>query len=266
MSMNRIIKIKLSKLIISLTILGSLIIIPFGTIAQFQIGHTSITFQDPSRGNRSIPTEIYYPSSISGDNVPVINGEHPVIVFGHGFVMAWDAYQNLWEEIVPKGYIMVFPKTEGSFVGTNHQAFGWDLQFLVTKMQMENQTNSSIFYLKVAKETALMGHSMGGGAAFLAADSLCRNNNPNLKGIIGLAPAESSTNGVSSIKSAKNINIPALVLSGSKDGVTPPNVHHIPMYDSLSSTCKTFISILGGAHCYFAKAILAKEPPPPEFQ
>ena len=98
-----------------------------------------------------------------------------------------------------------------------------------------------------------MGHSMGGGAAFLAADSLIQNQNIQLKTIIGLAPAESSSNGVSSISSAINVNTPALILSGSQDGVTLPEDHHLPMFNNLSSGYKTFISILGGAHCYFGE-------------
>ncbi|MDQ3190864.1 MAG: T9SS type A sorting domain-containing protein [Bacteroidota bacterium] len=230
-----------------------LIFISTNLFAQHQIGHTQITFQDPARGNRNIQTEIYYPAVAGGNNVVMAAGEYPVIVFGHGFVMSWDAYQNLWEEFVPRGYIMLFPRTEGNIFSTNHQAFGLDLQFLVTRIQNENSTPTSLFYNHVAPETALMGHSMGGGAAFLAADSLCSNGNINIKTLIGLAPAESTTNGVSSINSAKSITVPSIVLSGSQDGVTPPGDHHIPMYDSLSSACKTFINVLGGAHCYFAK-------------
>lgn len=223
-----------------------------GLFAQHQVGHTQITFTDPARSNRAIQTEIYYPASTTGDDVSMVAGQYPVVVFGHGFVMAWSAYQNLWDEFVPRGYIMVFPRTEGSITGTDHQKFGWDLQFLVGAMQAENTKPASIFNGHVAIETALMGHSMGGGAAFLAADSLCGNGNANLKTLIGLAPAEPSTNGVSSIRSAKDVTVPALILSGSNDGVTPPVDHHIPMYDSLASSCKTFINVLGGGHCYFA--------------
>src|SRR5690606_14145278 len=135
---------------------------------------------------------------------------------------------------------------------TDHQEFGWDLQFLVTELQNEGALVSSDIYDAVATETALMGHSMGGGAAFLAADSLCANGNLNLKTLVGLAPAESSTNGVSSIASAANVTVPSLILSGVQDGVTPPNDHHIPMYNALASTCKTILNVIGGAHCYFA--------------
>lgn len=220
--------------------------------AQHQIGHHNITFQDPDRNNRNIETEIYYPSTSTGNNTPVAAGQFPVIVFGHGFVMAWDAYQNLWEEFVPNGYIMVFPRTEGNIFSTDHQQFGWDLQFLVTKIQDEDNNSSSPIYNAVANNTALMGHSMGGGASFLAADSLCVNGNAQIKTIIGLAPAESTSNGVSSINSAINVTVPSLVFSGSQDGVTPPIDHHIPIYNSISANCKTYISIAGGGHCYFA--------------
>lgn len=222
--------------------------------SQHQVGHYTKTFQDPERGNRAIETEIYYPATVAGDNTPVAAGDYPVIVFGHGFVMAWSAYENLWEEFVPRGYIMVFPRTEGSIFGTDHQKFGWDLEYLVTQMQIEGQNSSSPIYNAVDANTALMGHSMGGGAAFLAADSLCVNGNSNLKTLIGLAPAESSSNGVSSINSALSITVPSVVLSGAQDGVTPAVDHHIPMYDNLASDCKTFINVLGGAHCYFANS------------
>ncbi len=251
--MERKITKNTQEILIALLLFG-LMFVASEMFAQHQIGHTQITFQDANRGNRDIQTEIYYPASAGGDDVAIENGSYPVVVFGHGFVMSWDAYENLWEEFVPRGYVMVFPRTEGSIIGTDHQKFGWDLQFLVTEMQNEGTDPNSLFYQSVAQETALMGHSMGGGAAFLAADSLVSNGNINLKTLIGLAPAESSSNGVSSINSSLSVTVPSLVLSGSQDGVTPPDEHHIPMFDSLASSCKTFVNVLGGAHCYFANS------------
>lgn len=58
--------------------------------AQYQIGHTTITYIDASRSNRSIATEIYYPALTAGNNTTAAAGQFPVIVFGHGFVMAWE--------------------------------------------------------------------------------------------------------------------------------------------------------------------------------
>jgi hypothetical protein len=51
----------------------------------FQIGHTTITYTDPSRSSRSIATEIYYPTVTTGTSVPVSAGTFPVIVFGFLF-------------------------------------------------------------------------------------------------------------------------------------------------------------------------------------
>ena len=218
--------------------------------AQYAVGNYSKTFQDSSRSNRDILTEIYYPIPLQDEDISSLNGSFPIILFGHGFLINWDTYQNLWDEFVPRGYIMVFPRTE-SGLNTDHQQFGWDLQFLVTKIQEEGNSDTSPIYNLVHNNTALMGHSMGGGSSFLAADSLCVNNNNQLKTIIGLAVAESSSNGVSSIASALNVTIPALIISGSQDGVTPPEVHQLPIYNNLNSNYKTSISILGGGHCYF---------------
>ncbi|MEO9533889.1 MAG: alpha/beta hydrolase [Crocinitomicaceae bacterium] len=239
-----------------ITLLTLLItVVQFSVISQApEIGHTTITFNDPSRtggfgsgggAGRQIQSEIYYPADLAGEDVPLSNGQFPVIVFGHGFVMAWDAYENLWEELIPQGYIMVFPRTEGGF-SPSHQEFALDLALLVDKMQTLNTTTSSLFENKVANKTAIMGHSMGGGASILAA-----SNNTTIETVIGLAPAETTP---SAISAATTISVPALIFSGSEDAVTPPADHHQPIYQDLGSSCKYFVSITGGAHCYFANS------------
>jgi len=232
-------------------ICGSLI-----SYSQFNIGHTTITFNDPSRtggygsgggAGRQIQTEIYYPAATTGDNTAISSGNFPIIVFGHGFAMAWDAYQNIWEHYVSLGYVMAFPRTEGSLIPSPvHADFGLDLKLVEQRMQAENSLSTSIFYQHLSANSAIMGHSMGGGATLLAAQ-----NNSSIKTIVGLAPAETDP---SAIAAAANVTVPAVIYSGSSDGVTPPADHHIPIYNGLSSDCKTFVSIIGGAHCYFANS------------
>src|SRR5688572_25298646 len=104
-------------------------------IAQpFQIGHTTITFTDPSRNNRAIPTEVYYPADVTGNNVPVTlanNSRFPLLGFGHGFVMTWDAYENIWDALDPNGYIIASPKTEGTLM-PSHLEFGKDIAFVIS--------------------------------------------------------------------------------------------------------------------------------------
>ncbi|NDC29182.1 MAG: hypothetical protein EBZ94_07600, partial [Crocinitomicaceae bacterium] len=86
-------------------------------------------------------------------------------------------------------------------------------------------------------------------AAFNSQITLAAANNSNIETVIGLAPAETNP---SAIAAAPNVSVPALIFSGSADGVTPPAEHHIPIYNGLTSSCKSFVSISGGAHCYYA--------------
>ena len=209
---------------------------------NFSVGNTSITFFDSLR-NRNINTEIYYPSDYTGQNEPVSNGAFPVIIFGHGYLIEWSAYENFWNALVPEGYILCFPTTEMGFT-PNHQFFADDFKFIASQMQIENQNNSSIFFNTISANTALMGHSMGGGAGFLAAE-----NNPYINTLINFAAAETNP---SAITATQNISIPTLIFSGDDDCVAPPVNHQDIMYNALNSNCKTQIKIINGGHCYFA--------------
>ena len=209
---------------------------------NFSVGNTSITFFDSLR-NRNINTEIYYPSDYTGQNEPISNGAFPVIIFGHGYLIEWSAYENFWNALVPEGYILCFPTTEMGFT-PNHQFFADDIKFIASQMQIENQNNSSIFFNTISAKTALMGHSMGGGASFLAAE-----NNPNINTLVNFAAAETNP---SAITATQNISIPTLIFSGDDDCVAPPVNHQDIMYNGLNSSCKTQIKIINGGHCYFA--------------
>lgn len=209
----------------------------------YAVGHKQITFIDSARSNRAIQTEIYYPATSAGDNTPFATGQFPLIVFGHGFVMAWSSYQWMWDSIVPHGYIMAFPRTEGN-ISPSHTAFGLDLAFLNDFIKNENLNASSFFYQHVNNYSAIMGHSMGGGASFLAAA-----NNANLTTLINFAAAVTNP---SSVDAAPNVSVPLLMFEGENDGVASPADHQIPMYDACGSQCKTKVTVLGGGHCFFA--------------
>lgn len=223
------------------------VIIVLSTISVFSqsyfVGHKQITFVDSSRSNRQIQTEVYYPATTAGDNTPFATGQFPLIVFGHGFVMTWDSYSWLWDSLVVKGYILAFPRTEGS-MSPSHSSFGLDLRFLNDYIKSQNTISSSFFFGKLNMKSSIMGHSMGGGSSFLAA-----SNNTNLTTLINFAAAETNP---SAIAAAANVSVPALVIYGVNDGVCPPAEDQIPMYNALSSSCKTLVGIIGGGHCYFA--------------
>jgi pimeloyl-ACP methyl ester carboxylesterase len=233
-----------------------LLMTTFLNAQNYSIGHRTITYNDPARtggygsgggAGRQIQCEIYYPSTTTGNDTPLATGSFPIIVFGHGFFMSWDAYTNIWEHYVADGYILAFPRTEGG-LSPNHLDFGKDLIIAANKLESNCNTSTDFFYNSWNGKIAVMGHSMGGGASFLSASDY----NSSFDVLVGLAPAETTP---SAISASKLIDIPTIILSGTEDAVTPPDQHHQLMYDSLStSICKQFVSIIGGGHCYFANS------------
>ncbi len=213
----------------------------------YQNGHITATFIDSARSNRAVEVEIYYPADVAGDNVgfAAALSNAPVIAFGHGFVMTYEAYFNVRDAVVSQGYIIAFPTTEGSF-SPSHEEFGKDLAFVRRQMAVLGNTTGSVLSGKVDTFNCVMGHSMGGGAAFLAAAG-----DNTIKSIAALASAETTP---SAINAAGSITAPALVFAGANDCVTLPADNQLPMYDGLASACKTYISIIGGSHCQMAES------------
>ncbi|MEO6759023.1 MAG: hypothetical protein ABIO24_06175 [Saprospiraceae bacterium] len=210
---------------------------------SFQVGHTQQTFVDAARANRNITAEIYYPAATVGNDVSIAAGKFPVLIFGHGFLMVWSAYAPEWNTLVPNGYILVFPTTETGF-SPSHINFGKDMAYLVGAMKAEGTNAASIFFDAVANTSAVMGHSMGGGSAFLAVQY-----DTSITVLATLAAANTNP---PSIAAATGISIPAIVIAGENDCVAPAGQHQLPMYTALASPCKTFVSITGGSHCQFA--------------
>lgn len=209
----------------------------------YEIGHITLQLTDTSRDNRLIPVEVYYPALQAGEEVPVAPGQFPVLSFGHGFVMTVDAYANFSDMLVPTGYILALSNTETSF-SPSHPDLALDLSFIIKAMKIESADPESVFFGAVGQTSAVMGHSMGGGASMLAAAQ-----DTAVTAVANFAAANTNP---SAVTASANITVPTLLFSGAADCVTPPSQHQEIMYDSLASSCKTLISISGGGHCYFA--------------
>jgi dienelactone hydrolase len=213
----------------------------------YSIGNVNMVLTDSTRGNRAVEVEIFYPADQSGYNVPValpLEKKFPVIVFGHGFLIPWNSYQYIWDYLVPRGFMVVLPKTEMTLV-PDHDAFAKDLSFVVNEFSRMRYQQGSMFYKKYNGKSCVMGHSMGGGAATLAA-----MYNPAITTLVTLAAAETSP---SAIAAATNIEMPALVISGGEDCITPAASNQVPMYDNLASLCKSYINLNDATHCHFAQ-------------
>ncbi|MFN8287025.1 MAG: T9SS type A sorting domain-containing protein [Chitinophagales bacterium] len=234
----------------------------FAAAAQYPIGHISVNFKDASRSGgytisggttfpsggtgRTIGTEIYYPATSAGESTPVANGQFPVIVFGHGFAMGWDSYTTFYDSMARNGYIIALARTEGSLIpAPSHLDFGKDLANVAAQMITMNTTSGNLFFGKLNGREAIGGHSMGGGATFLA-DAY---TNSNVKCYFTFAAAETNP---SAVTAAAAITKPHLILSGTYDCVAPPATNQTLMYNALASSCKTQLNITKAYHCAFA--------------
>lgn len=224
------------------SILLFVMVLSIRAVAQpFQIGSVTTSFFDAQR-SRNVDCEVHYPATSPGNNTPFETGSFPVLVVGHGFVMTVNAYDYLVQHFTPLGFIVVLPTTEGGFA-PDHADFGADLAFLSEALRAAGNDTQSAFFGHVQPLTALMGHSMGGGAAFLGA-----SGNTDVQALVTMAPAETNP---SAIAAAADVQVPTLVLAASEDCVTPIADHAQPIYDGLVVPCRAFINITGGGHCYF---------------
>lgn len=213
---------------------------------QYEIGCMEADFIDTSRKTSTIDALIFYPADSAGSGVPVARPCHdgfPVIVFGHGYLLTVAAYRNIWEYLVPEGYVVVLPQS-ASGMFPSHLEFGLDLAFILDEMIRKSGDSASVFSGKLLPYGCLMGHSMGGGAAILGAARSSR-----VRTLLVLAPLDTRP---SSVEAAKEISLPSLVFAGSNDYITPPKKHQLPIYESLQSTQKVYINIKGGTHCQMA--------------
>lgn len=222
----------------------------FNTLfAQYAIGTIDLTLTDASR-SRDVIVELYYPATSAGASTPVASGTFPLITFGHGFVMGVDAYYNLKDSLVPKGYIFALVDMETSF-SPNHGEFGADLLFVNNEIKARAiSDNTFILYQDLNGKSAIMGHSMGGGATMLAGGTATSSQ---VTCLVGMAAAETTP---SAISACGNITVPTMIFCASNDGVTPIADHQQPMYNAINA-CKFLINITGGAHCYYANTNLA---------
>lgn len=210
----------------------------------YPTGRRSLTFTDPARGNRTIPTELFYPAAAAGNNTAIAPGteKFSLVVFGHGFLIPAGSYSWLGDSLSRQGYIVAFPATEGT-ISPNHTAFGEDIAFLCRHLPTLHDSSGSFLQSRISNRVAAGGHSMGGGASFLAAAG-----NTGIQALFNFAAAETNP---SAKAAAITSNMPSLIFSGSRDCIVPDS-NQLRMYLNIPYPCKTYVRITDALHCHFA--------------
>ncbi|MGI5498905.1 alpha/beta hydrolase family protein [Lentzea sp. CA-135723] len=211
----------------------------YGRPGTYPVAYSDVT---AVAGGRSVAARVHYPATTAGTNQPVAAGRFPAIAFGHGFFQATSKYTSTSNHLASWGFVVVVPTTQGG-LSPDHGTFADDLNTGLTWLVAQDTTTGSRFHDHITT-TALgvAGHSMGGGAAVLAAA-----RNPRITAVSTYAAAETTP---SAKAAAATLAAPAQFLAGSQDTITPVADHQRPMF-AAKPPSRQLRTITGGFHCGF---------------
>ncbi|MFF3501763.1 alpha/beta hydrolase family protein [Streptomyces sp. NPDC003247] len=206
------------------------------------VAHTDVTV---TASGRSFSARVWYPGTTSGADAPVAAGAHPGLAFGHGFLQDVSQYASLLGHYASWGFVTVAPKSQGGLL-PSHSSFADDLNAALTWLTVQNGTSGSRFAGAVdTARLGVAGHSMGGGAALLAA-----SRNTAVRSVSTTAAAETSP---SAVTASAALAVPAQYVGGSSDSIAPVAANQQKMYDAKPAPAQLRV-ITGGFHCGFVDA------------
>jgi dienelactone hydrolase len=204
-------------------------------------GRRDVTVSRPN--GSTFTATLHYPATSEGVNAPFdpSGGPYPIVSFGHGFLSPVTLYQSTLAGLARHGYFVIASQSQGGLF-PNHSAFAADLRYSVDWLVVQNG-KSGQYPGKVAVDAiAFSGHSMGGGAAMLAA-----KDDPRERLLVTLAAANTNP---SSNAAMTSIATPAILIVGSQDTIVPPNGSATVQYANAAGP-RQIRSIVGGSHCGF---------------
>ncbi len=189
---------------------------------------------DQNNGLRDGPdygdATVYYPTNTTAPFACV--AIVPGFISTQSSVAAWGPF------LASHGIVSIIFDTNSLFDQPAARADGL-LDALETLRQENTRSASPLFGLIDDSRFGVMGWSMGGGGAQLAAVI-----DPSLKAVIALCPFLNSPN-----SNTLNHSVPVLILSGELDGTAPPVLHADLHYNlTPSTTDKLLFEIDNGNH------------------
>ena len=163
----------------------------------------------------------------------------PVYAFGHGYLAPVEVYESTLEHLASWGITVVAPRSGGELF-PSHERFAADLVAALDEVTSLAADDTWDGLPVDAGARAVGGHSMGGGAAVLAASL-----DPSIRTVATLNAADTRP---SAITAAADVTAPMLLVAGSEDRITPVDGHQRPIFEAAAGPAQ-LRTIEGGGHC-----------------
>lgn len=160
-------------------------------------------------GPHRVASGVLDPAGVPGSvYAPVSGRDLPVIGLAHGWLQPVRRYRDTMRYLASWGFVVVAPATERGPI-PSYSGLGADLSRALRAV-----ANSSLAggVLTVSdKKFGVLGHSVGGGAAVLAAAG-----DAGIKAVVAVTPAASKP----ALRAAGNVLAPGLILVGKYDAMS----------------------------------------------
>jgi dienelactone hydrolase len=142
----------------------------------------------------------------------------PAVAFGHDWLQPAERYAGLLRHLASWGIVAAAPSNHRGVL-PSHAGFAADLRTTIDVCAGVRLGDGRISV--DSRQTAIMGHGIGGGAALVAAAG-----HPRVAAVVTLAAAQTTP---SALDAARAITVPALHLAAGKDMVAPAAGHAEPI-------------------------------------
>lgn len=163
---------------------------------KFAVGVTTLDAVDTTRGNRSLPTELWYPAKHAGRDAAPLPKGYPLILIAHGLCGSRLYYDYLATHLTSYGFVVASPDFPGvtraacdaGQLNVHPDALAVDLSFVCR--DLHDTTGPLAAWARHIRgiPTGLIGNSLGGLAAVEAVKI-----DQAFTAIVGLAPAVDGT-------------------------------------------------------------------------
>jgi predicted dienelactone hydrolase len=251
------------------------------SLGPWAVGHTSFEIVDPSRDDRPLPIQAWYPadpedavgnatyyllvapfiflaSPVAIEDIPVLDRFWmPLIVFSHGSGSLNIQSTELMETLASHGFVVVAPNHTGNTINdpppdpTVAVNRPLDVSFLIDHMLARSADPADPFHYRIRPfGIGVVGHSFGGYTA-LAMPAGLEGQVPPDPRVRAIVPTSAVT-GIHTDEELASIEIPTMLIGGTLDTAVPIDPDTIRAFELISSRHLYRADIVGATHSHFA--------------